>query len=117
MSAFTLFVIACLACRIVTGEPVCSKFDFEEKTLQKLVRMEFNFEKVLEELNEVKKRVADNSKELQNERKTLEDARQNMQVMKFALYMRNIHLLLLLYCRIYINKKVYYFCEFYLKIQ
>jgi len=57
MLTFTIFVIACLACRIVTGEPVCSKFDFEEKTLQKLVRMEFNFEKVLEELNEVKKNV------------------------------------------------------------
>jgi len=83
MSAFTLFVVVGLACGIVTGEPACSKFDFEEKTLQKLVRMEFNFEKVLEEFNEVKQRVADNSKELQDERKTLEDARQNMQVMKF----------------------------------
>jgi len=102
MSAFTLFFIACLACGMMTGEPVCSKFDFEEKTLQKLVRMEFNFEKVVEEFNKIKSRVADNIGQLQDERKALEDERQITQVMKCDLKLRNIHVCVTLAdCRIY----------------
>ncbi|XP_060606814.1 C1q-related factor-like isoform X2 [Ruditapes philippinarum] len=38
-------------------EPICSKFDYEEKLLEKMIRMEMKMEKIIEEVNNKEKDV------------------------------------------------------------
>jgi hypothetical protein len=37
-------------------EPICSKFDYEEKLLEKMIRMEMKMERIIEEVKEVKEK-------------------------------------------------------------
>ena len=55
---YNLFVIlvAAAICR-TQREPRCSKYDFEEKVLEKLVRMEHSNELIIEEFREISTRV------------------------------------------------------------
>lgn len=43
-SSIMLFLLTCIAYSKCAEEPYCSKYDFEEKVLAKLVRMEFDLE-------------------------------------------------------------------------
>jgi hypothetical protein len=38
-------------------EPICSKFDYEEKLLEKMIRMEMKMEKIIEEVKDKEKDV------------------------------------------------------------
>ncbi|XP_060591450.1 uncharacterized protein LOC132746352 isoform X2 [Ruditapes philippinarum] len=38
------------------NEPICSKFDYEEKLLEKMIRMEMKMERIIEEVKEVKEK-------------------------------------------------------------
>jgi dihydroorotate dehydrogenase len=37
------------------NEPICSKFDYEEKLLEKMIRMEIKMEKIIEEVKDKEK--------------------------------------------------------------
>ena len=56
-----LFVIACLSWSsgMSSEEPKCSKFDFEEKMLEKMVRMEHSNGLMMEEFRELTANVKD----------------------------------------------------------
>ncbi|XP_060554030.1 heavy metal-binding protein HIP-like [Ruditapes philippinarum] len=49
-----------------SDEPHCSKYDFEEKVLEKMVRMEFQMERMKSEMEQTAKSVDTKIKELQN---------------------------------------------------
>jgi hypothetical protein len=49
-----------------SDEPHCSKYDFEEKVLEKMVRMEFQMERMKSEMEQTVKSVDTKIKELQN---------------------------------------------------
>jgi len=78
------FVLVCLfLCGSFASEPKCSKFDYDERTLEKVIRMELTMERLLAENKEVEQRTADTLNTLQQERQdmkqTMEQERQNMQ--------------------------------------
>ena len=82
----TLFnvVLGCLVlCGSYASEPKCSKFDYDERTLEKVIRMELTMERLLAENKEVEQRTADILNTMQQERQdikqTMEQERQNMQ--------------------------------------
>lgn len=54
-----MYTFLLLICVIVGAskafEPVCSKFDYEEKLLEKMVRLEFQVSRMLDEMKEVSK--------------------------------------------------------------
>jgi len=79
--AFFNVVLVCLIflCGSFASEPKCSKFDFEEKTLEKVIRMELTMERLLAENKEVEQRMADTLNTMQQERQTLQEERQAMQ--------------------------------------
>lgn len=66
---FILFVILNIVCR-VKCEPRCSKFDFEENLLEKMIRLEFNVGQMLKETQQlsesVKKELSEFRKENMN---------------------------------------------------
>ena len=49
------------------NEPKCSKFDFEEKVLEKMVRMEHSTEIMMERFNDLFERVDNNLKTMKDE--------------------------------------------------
>ena len=66
-----LFIIAgCtrVYCHDMAGnEPKCSKFDFEEKVLEKMVRMEHSTEIMMERFNDLFEKVDNNLKTMRDE--------------------------------------------------
>ncbi|XP_052812716.1 uncharacterized protein LOC128240226 [Mya arenaria] len=52
-----LYVNILLFANLIAAEPACSKFDYEEKLLGKLIRMEINFEIIIEEMKDLKTNV------------------------------------------------------------
>jgi len=78
-------VLVCLIflCGSFASEPKCSKFDYDERTLEKVIRMELTMERLLAENKEVEQRTADILNTLQQERQemkqTMEQERQAMQ--------------------------------------
>lgn len=55
-----LYIFLAVSCFIVatangSDEPVCSKFDYEVKLLEKMVRLEFQVSKTLDEIKEASK--------------------------------------------------------------
>ena len=78
------FVLVCLfLCGSFASEPKCSKFDYDERTLEKVIRMELTMEGLLAENKEVEQRTADTLNTLQQERQeikqTMDQERQAMQ--------------------------------------
>ena len=65
---------------VVVCEPTCSRFEYEKQTLEKVIRMEFDFERQSEEYKELKNRILDILEQVKDERKDLEHEKQNMQV-------------------------------------
>ena len=63
-------------------EPKCSRFDYEEKTLEKIIRMEVSIQNKLEEYKELKNCILMILQQVNNERKDLENENENMQVRK-----------------------------------
>lgn len=49
---FFSLLTATLLCNVLGDEPQCSKFDFEEKLLEKVVRMEFQMDRLKSEITE-----------------------------------------------------------------
>ena len=66
-----LFIIAGYTrvhCHYMAGnEPKCSKFDFEEKVLEKMVRMEHSSEIMMERFNDLFERVENSLKTMRDE--------------------------------------------------
>jgi len=87
-------VLFCLIflCGSFASEPKCSKFDYDERTLEKVIRMELTIERLLAENKEVKQRTADTLNTLQQERQemkqTMEQERQNIQVGHVVFYFK-----------------------------
>lgn len=73
-----LMVLACLFTSIKCEEPHCSKYDFEEKVLEKLVRMEFNMEKTKHEIEEAIVAIGNLKKEVDSVDKKLNALKEKM---------------------------------------
>jgi len=82
--AHFIMVLTILAVAAVVGavvcEPTCSKFEYEKQTLEKVIRMEFAFERQSEEYKELKHRILDILQQVKDERKDLEHEKANVQV-------------------------------------
>ena len=90
MMAFFCFVVLMFPLSgAFPPEPKCSKYDYEEKTLERTIRMEYAVERMLEENKAVERRIADSLNTMLNEQK-------QMQV---------THLIAFLYLQMYIAKK------------
>ena len=73
MMSFFCFVLLMLPfCGAFPSEPKCSKYDYEEKTLERMIRMEYAVERMLEENKAVERRIADSLTTLQNEKKQMQ---------------------------------------------
>lgn len=57
----------------VLCEPACSKFDYEEKLLEKMVRMEFEVGQTLKEIKVISKKVTEDLAEIRQERRMQEN--------------------------------------------
>jgi len=79
MALFSIIFISVYLCGSFASEPKCSKFDYDERTLEKVIRMELTMERLLAENKEVEQRTADTLNTLQQERQTLQEERQAMQ--------------------------------------
>lgn len=73
-----LMVLACLFTSIYCEEPHCSKYDFEEKVLEKLVRMEFNMEKTKLEIHDAIVAIGNLKKEVDSVDKKLNALKEKM---------------------------------------
>jgi len=82
--AHFIMVLAILAVAAVVGvvvcEPTCSRFEYEKQTLEKVIRMEFAFERQSEEYKELKNRILDILEQVKDERKDIEREKANVQV-------------------------------------
>ncbi|XP_053390861.1 uncharacterized protein LOC128553711 [Mercenaria mercenaria] len=65
-------------CSVIGLEPVCSRFHYEEQTLEKMIRQEILIEKIKAELDVTKQEVLDALSELKNERQAIESLKDNM---------------------------------------
>ena len=67
---FVLFVIASchnIHCYVVDVEPKCSKFDFEEKVLEKMVRLEHSTEMIMKRFHNLHEKVENSLKTMKDE--------------------------------------------------
>jgi len=92
--AYSIMVLTILTVAAVVGvvifEPACSRFEYEKQTLEKVIRMEFDFERQSEEYKELKNRILDILKQVKDERKDLEKEKENMQVGRFFLIQNSV---------------------------
>ncbi|KAL4235112.1 hypothetical protein ACF0H5_006750 [Mactra antiquata] len=52
-------ILICLLYRLVVCEPQCSKFDYEEKTLEKMIRTEILVEQIVSDIKQLKQQTND----------------------------------------------------------
>lgn len=72
MYSKTILVIFCLIVNRIYGrEPSCSRFHYEEQTLEKMIRLEIFVERIKGELAETQKQVMNALDDLKNERSKL----------------------------------------------
>ena len=64
-----IFIAICRSCSCLE-EPRCSKYDFEEKVLEKVLRFEHKMEIMTNTLNEISTKVKDDIHNIQTERET-----------------------------------------------
>ncbi|XP_053374483.1 uncharacterized protein LOC123553359 isoform X2 [Mercenaria mercenaria] len=67
-----------ISCHGIHSEPHCSKFDYEEKLLEKMVRLEFLVENMKKEMKILKNEASTTLGNLQTERKTWENTLMDM---------------------------------------
>jgi len=72
MSLFCFVLLVFPLSGAFPSEPKCSKYDYEEKTLERTIRMEYAVERMLEENKAVERRIADSLNTLQNEQKQMQ---------------------------------------------
>ena len=103
MSTLTLCAVLVVLGGVLSSEPACSRFHFEEQTLSKVIRFEFIMEKMRDEIKEVEKRIDDKLKTIEGERQTILNERQTIQV-NFSLFVI-IHLINI-YCIAFVFNKL-----------
>ncbi|XP_045169773.1 C1q-related factor-like [Mercenaria mercenaria] len=65
-------------CSVIGSEPVCSRFHYEEQTLEKMIRQEILIEKIKAEMDVTKQEVLDALSDLKNERQAMESLKDEM---------------------------------------
>ncbi|KAL4235110.1 hypothetical protein ACF0H5_006749 [Mactra antiquata] len=71
-------ILICLLYRLVVCEPQCSKFDYEEKTLEKMIRTEILVEQVVSDIKQLKQQTNDAVKTVEKMKTELREGYQNM---------------------------------------
>jgi len=79
-------IVIVVAIGVVVWELKGSRFDFDEKILEKMIRMEVEMEKKSDEYKELQSRISDILQQVNDVRKDLEKERENMQVRKTHLF-------------------------------
>ena len=64
---FLIAVCTRVYCHVLDVEPKCSKFDFEEKVLEKMVRLEHSTEIMMERFNDLHEKVENSLKTMKDE--------------------------------------------------
>ena len=64
---FLIAVCTRVCCYVVEVEPKCSKFDFEEKVLEKMVRLEHSTEIMMERFTNLHEKVENSLKTMKDE--------------------------------------------------
>ncbi|KAL4235113.1 hypothetical protein ACF0H5_006751 [Mactra antiquata] len=71
-------ILICLLYRIVVCEPQCSKFDYEEKTLEKMIRTEILIEQVVSDIKQLTQQTNDAVETVEKMKTELREGFQNM---------------------------------------
>jgi len=85
------FTVVVALIGLVRGEPKCSRFDYEEKLLEKMIRMEVEMEKKSDEYKDLQSRISYMLQQVNDERKDLEKEKENMQVRRTHLFLIKHH--------------------------
>ncbi|KAL4222479.1 hypothetical protein ACF0H5_018518 [Mactra antiquata] len=76
----SFIILVCLLNHLVACEPQCSKFDYEEKTLAKMIRTEILVEQVMSDIKQLKQQTNDAVTSMESMKTELRESIQSMHV-------------------------------------
>ncbi|KAL4222488.1 hypothetical protein ACF0H5_018527 [Mactra antiquata] len=74
----SFIILMCLSYHLVACEPQCSKFDYEEKTLAKIIRTEILVEQVMSDIKQLKQQTNDAVTSMERMKTELRESIQSM---------------------------------------
>ncbi|KAL4222484.1 hypothetical protein ACF0H5_018523 [Mactra antiquata] len=89
----SFIILICLLTHLVACEPQCSKFDYEEKTLAKMIRTEILVEQVMSDIKQLKQQTNDAVTSMERMKTELRESIQSMHAenaLKFEEYNNTI---------------------------